>query len=128
VHNARLLTNEDALRLKQGNNDITMARNMPPANPSATASDNGQTQPASAPNAPAGAQNSNQQASTDQSQNSAQSQSSANATTPAINQNQQNNDASGSGSLPATATFLPLFGILGLASGGLGVWFRKFRK
>jgi hypothetical protein len=51
-----------------------------------------------------------------------------NATTPQINRNQQTNDAQGSRRLPATATFLPLLGLLGLASGGIGLCFRKFRK
>jgi cobalamin biosynthesis Mg chelatase CobN len=50
------------------------------------------------------------------------------STTPQINRNQQSNDAAGSRRLPATATFLPLLGLLGVVSGGMGVWFRKFRK
>jgi hypothetical protein len=53
---------------------------------------------------------------------------SSNSTTPQINQNQQSNDAQGKSKLPATSTFLPLFGLLGIVSGGLGLWFRKFRK
>jgi hypothetical protein len=51
-----------------------------------------------------------------------------NSTTPQINQNQQSNDAQGSHRLPATATFLPLLGLLGLVSGGIGFWFRKLRN
>ncbi|HEU4416418.1 MAG TPA: hypothetical protein VFT65_16635 [Candidatus Angelobacter sp.] len=50
-----------------------------------------------------------------------------NATTPQI-QNQQSNDAAGGARLPATSTFLPLLGVLGLASGGIGLWFRRFRR
>ncbi len=127
VHNARLLTNEDALRLRQTNSDVTVAGNLQPVNPNAAAPvDNGQTQPAPAPT-----QSAQNNASPDNNQQQApanNAQNSAGATTPEINQNQQNNDSSGSGSLPATATFLPLFGVLGLASGGVGLWFRKFRK
>jgi len=51
-----------------------------------------------------------------------------NSTTPQINQKQQSNDAQGSRRLPATATFLPLLGLLGLVSGGIGLWFRKFKN
>jgi cobalamin biosynthesis Mg chelatase CobN len=51
-----------------------------------------------------------------------------NSTTPQINQSQQSNDAQGARRLPATATFLPLLGLLGLVSGGIGFWFRKFRN
>lgn len=62
------------------------------------------------------------------SQNGAGQQS---ATTPEISQknsSSQQSDQQASKSLPATSTLLPLFGLLGLASGGFGLLLRKFRK
>ncbi|MGH9569625.1 MAG: LPXTG cell wall anchor domain-containing protein, partial [Candidatus Angelobacter sp.] len=70
----------------------------------------------------------------DQSQNpansNAQAQSSG-ATTPQMSQpkpGNQGSDQQSNKELPATATLLPLLGILGLASGGIGLVFRKYRK
>jgi cobalamin biosynthesis Mg chelatase CobN len=65
---------------------------------------------------------------TNQGQATGSETAAGNSTTPQINQNQQSNDAQGKSKLPATSTFLPLFGLLGVVSGGLGLWFRKFRK
>jgi hypothetical protein len=65
---------------------------------------------------------------TTQAQPAGESPTAGNSTTPQINQNQQSNDAHGRSRLPATSTFLPLLGLLGIASGGLGLWFRKFRR
>jgi len=65
---------------------------------------------------------------TSQGQPAGQSATAGNSTTPQINQNQQSNDAQGRSRLPATSTFLPLLGLLGVVSGGLGLWFRKFRR
>ena len=144
AHNARVLSNEDAQKLGQ-NGGVTMAKNMPPLGPGAL--EQGAQQPnggAQSTSSQPATQN-NQNASTTQAaQNSGSSQSgtqpasgesqptsganaSANATTPQI-QNQQSNDTQGSSRLPATATFLPLIGLLGLTSGGIGFLFRKFRK
>ncbi len=55
---------------------------------------------------------------------------SENATTPQVNQPQsgRNGGQESGRSLPATSTLLPLLGILGLASGGIGFFFRKFRR
>ncbi len=55
---------------------------------------------------------------------------SENATTPQVNQPQsgRNSGQESGKSLPATSTLLPLLGILGLASGGIGLFFRKFRR
>lgn len=55
------------------------------------------------------------------------------ATTPQVGQRSaasqsQNNDQETGKRLPASSTLLPLFGILGLASGGLGLWLRRYRK
>lgn len=77
------------------------------------------------------------QTSATQSSASAQSQAgntaqagSENATTPQVNQPQsgRNSGQESGKSLPATSTLLPLLGILGLASGGIGFFFRKFRR
>ncbi|HEY1936826.1 MAG TPA: hypothetical protein VGJ33_02715 [Candidatus Angelobacter sp.] len=139
----RVLSNEDVQKMLSQNGGVTMAKNMPPlgAGPLEQSGQqpNAGSQPASSKPMP---QN-NQNASTNQpgtsAQTGTQSQSGANqnqpalgasannATTPQI-QNQQANDAQGSGRLPATATFLPLIGLLGLASGAIGLLFRKFRK
>ncbi|HLK52465.1 MAG TPA: hypothetical protein VKU42_03365 [Candidatus Angelobacter sp.] len=143
TRNARMLSNEDVQTMLNNKSGVTMAKNMPPLGPGAleqsgqgtetqnatqsaqstqqtNASTNQQGQVASGqtgtpPPAPAG-----------QSANS--STSAENSTTPQINQNQQSNDAQGSRRLPATATFLPLLGLLGLVSGGIGLWFRKFKN
>lgn len=53
------------------------------------------------------------------------------ATTPEISQQSpgnQGSDQQAGKSLPATSTLLPLFGLLGVASGGLGLLLRKLRK
>lgn len=130
--NARMLTNDDVQQMVANKNGVTVAKNMPPLGPGSQVQ-SGQSQPAGSQSAPQNAQ------STQQQQNAANGQggtpppassgvSAENSTTPQINQNQQSNDAHGSRRLPATATILPLLGLLGLVSGGIGFWFRKFRK
>jgi hypothetical protein len=52
------------------------------------------------------------------------------ATTPQISQpsaRAENNDQGTANRLPASSTLLPLFGLLGLASGGIGIWL-KYRR
>jgi len=134
--NARMLTNDDVQQMMANKNGVTVAKNMPPLGPGALVQ-SGQAQPAGSQSATQNAQSTPQQG-----QNAANSQggtpppaspaspgvSAENSTTPQINQNQQSNDAQGSRRLPATATILPLLGLLGLVSGGIGFWFRKFRK
>lgn len=56
-----------------------------------------------------------------------QSQPADAATTPQINQPKPASENE-SGSLPATSTLLPLLGLLGMASGGIGIWYRRNRK
>ncbi len=48
-------------------------------------------------------------------------------TTPQINQPPANSTSENTSRLPATSSFLPLLGLLGLASGGVGLWFRRRR-
>ena len=141
TRNARLLSNEDVQAMLNNKNGVTMAKNMPPLGPGAL-EQSGSAQPATQsaqstqPNASTNQQGqvANGQTGTPPPAQAATGQSadtSANAensTTPQINQSQQSNDAQGSRRLPATATFLPLLGLLGLVSGGIGFWFRKFRS
>jgi len=142
--NARLLTNDDVQQMVMSKNGVTMAKNMPPLG-QGPLEQSGQAQNAGTqsamPNAQTGSSGNQQQQNAANSQGgtpppapSGKDQSAGtdvnaeNSTTPQINQNQQSNDAQGSRRLPATATILPLLGLLGLVSGGIGFWFRKFRK
>ena len=149
--NARLLTNDDVQQMVTSKNGVTMAKNMPPLG-QGSLEQSGQAQKAGSQSATQNAQSTKEPPQTSssanqQGQNAANSQggtpppapsgkdqsagtgvSAENSTTPQINQNQQSNDAQGSHRLPATATILPLLGLLGLVSGGIGFWFRKFRK
>jgi hypothetical protein len=127
--NARVLSNEDVrLIVNRDSNGRSMALDMPPPNP-ASAQSTAQPQEAqsSAPPAPQG-QEPAPSAATSQQQPADTQTSSDNATTPQINQNQQSNDAQGATRLPATATILPLLGLLGLASAGFGLLFQRFRN
>ena len=133
ARNARVLGNDDVEKMLANKGGVTMAKNMPPLG-SGALEQGGQPQTAGAQTAaPSGGSQSasaNQQTTTPPVSNPGQSTapdtSAENSTTPRVNQNQQSNDAQGSGRLPATAGFLPLLGLLGLASGGIGFWFRKF--
>jgi hypothetical protein len=149
TRNAKVLNNEDVQAMLNNKSGVTMAKNMPPLGSgaleqgtqapstgsqstaqSAQSSQNAQT------NAPANQQRRTAASSqggtrppaADKGQSADNGVSAENSTTPQINQKQQSNDAQGSRRLPATATFLPLLGLLGLVSGGIGLWFRKFRN
>jgi hypothetical protein len=136
ARNARVLGNDDVEKMLANKSGVTMAKNMPPLGPGAI-EQGGQsqaagTQTATTPSASQSA-SANQRPGTpppasSQGQNASPDTSAENSTTPRVNQNQQSNDAQGSRRLPATAGFLPLLGLLGLASGGIGFWFRKFRR
>lgn len=145
TRNARVLSNEDVQAMLDHKSGVTMAKNMPPLGSgaleqSARAQDAGvQTGavPATQPvqrNAPPNQQDQIASGQTGTpppapaGKSADTSASAENSTTPQINPNQQSNDAQGSRRLPATATFLPLLGLLGLVSGGIGFWFRKFRS
>ncbi|HEV8494731.1 MAG TPA: hypothetical protein VGR76_20800 [Candidatus Angelobacter sp.] len=133
TRNARVLGNDDVEKMLANKGGLTMAKNMPPLGPGAL-EQGGQPAGAQTAATPSGVQSAsaNQQATTppvsSQGQSTAPDTSAENSTTPRVNQNQQSNDAQGSRRLPATAGFLPLLGLLGLASGGIGFWFRKYRK
>jgi len=140
TRNARVLGNDDVEKMLANKGGVTMAKNMPPLGPGAM-EQGGQPQTAGAQSAgtpPAATSGGPQSASAKQQaatppvsspgQSTGPDTSAENSTTPRVNQNQQSNDAQGSRRLPATAGFLPLLGLLGLASGGIGFWFRKFRR
>ena|SRR5579859_6954933 len=152
--NARTLTNGDVLKLVSEKTGVTMAKNMPPVSPGAIPQSGASAQTATAQPAPAQSATQSTTQSTTQAQTSTQAaqsnpstaqpsqagaaesegqnagaeSSSGASTTPQINRNQQSNDAQGRSKLPATSTLLPLFGLLGLVSGGLGLWFLRLRK
>jgi len=145
--NARTLTNDDVRQVVDSKSGVTMAKNMPPLGPGAL-EQSGQAQNSPSQTAQTTSQSTqassstNQQAKTGtagqggtpppasatQGNTGSANNNAENATTPQINQNQQSNDSQGSRRLPATATFLPLLGLLGVVSGGIGFWFRRFRK
>jgi hypothetical protein len=149
TRNVRVLDNEDVQGILNNKNAVTMAKNMPSLGSETL--DQGQTKNAGgqASATPAATQpiQQNSQAnitaaraeqnsasgqattgSSGQNQTATSDTEAENSTTPQINSNQQSNDAQGSRRLPATATFLPFLGLLGLLSGGIGFWFRKFRN
>ena len=134
--NARVLGNDDVQQMLANKSGVTMAKNMPPLGPG-TLEQGGQAQAGTQTAATlSGSQSASAQQgqagtpppASSQGQSAAPDTSAENSTTPRVNQNQQSNDAQGSRRLPATAGYLPLLGLLGLASGGIGFWFRKFRK
>jgi cobalamin biosynthesis Mg chelatase CobN len=138
--NARTITNADVQRLIGSNTNAqttTVASNMPPSGmpvpaPAQTGSTpQSATSSASASTAaPAQQQNAPAQAASNPSGASAQSTANAgSSTTPQINQGQSgNSNRSDNSHLPATSTILPLLGLLGVASSGIGLWYRKYRK
>jgi len=139
--NARMLTNDDVGHMVGSQTGATVAKNMPPLGPAVSGlmvPAQGAAQPApqtTQSNASAAQQGQNTvaQAGTpppapaNQGQTGSEA-SPGNATTPEVNPHPQSNDAQGKGRLPATSTLLPLLGLLGAVSGGIGLWFRKFRR
>jgi hypothetical protein len=144
--NARMLTNDDVQKMVDSNTGVTVAKNMPPLGPGAAVQSGaaqGEASQSGTQMAQAGAatgqqaqpgSTGQQRAGTPPPVDSSQAQpagstaTAGNSTTPQINQNQQSNDAQGRSRLPATSTLLPLFGLLGVVSGGLGLWFRNQKR
>ncbi len=130
--NARVLSNDDVQTMLSNKGGVAVAKNMPPLELNEQPQSAAQTPAPATQSAPANPQGQTAvqtapPAATSQEQ-PATSASEAGTTTPQINQNQQSNDAQGGSRLPATSTFLPLLGLMGLASGGFGLWFCRFRK
>jgi hypothetical protein len=136
--NARMLTNDDVGKMVGTQTGVTLAKNMPPLGPSVAGLVIGQPQSAAQPAPPStqsiasanpqGQSGAVTQPGTPPPPDSVSQANTGNATTPQVNQNQQSNDAQGKGRLPATSTLLPILGLLGAVSGGIGLWFRKFRR
>ncbi|HWF05400.1 MAG TPA: hypothetical protein VHA06_17065 [Candidatus Angelobacter sp.] len=124
--NARTLDNQDVQQILSGKESVITASNISPQGADRQPLSAG-IQTGSGQSAQPSAQNNAVPQSTSPVQSSGTETSTDNATTPQINQNQQSNDAQGTTTLPATATILPLLGLLGLASAGFGLWFFKFR-
>ena len=132
--NARMLTNDDVGKMVGTQTGVTLAKNMPPLGPSVAGLDWSATERGAVRSTKYAEQRSRESAGAewrgkpDRNRLRRSQANAGNATTPQINQNQQSNDAQGKGRLPATSTLLPLLGLLGAVSGGIGLWFRKFRK
>lgn len=125
----RTYTNSDVPHENAGRLGSTvLAANTAPPLPESSAYQNAPAAPSvseqSQPAANSQAAPPSQSASSEQE---SQSQPAGNATAPTINQPKSGNEGS-SNNLPATSTILPLLGLLGLASGGLGIWYRKNRR
>jgi len=135
--NARTLSNQDVDQMLGSKPGVTMAKNMPPlgpgpmptgAAPSAAPANPPQsgTESAQAPQSGTGKQPTTPPPA--QATQAPPAGSTTATTTPQINPNQQSNDAQGKSKLPSTASFLPLLGLLGLVSGGIGLLVRRFRR
>lgn len=126
--NIRTYTNADVPHENAGRLGNTfLAANTPPPIPESSAYQNTpapsstsqQSQPAANSQPPAQPQPATGEQET-------QSQTAGSATAPQISQPQSTNqESASSSSLPATSTFLPLLGLLGLVSGGIGIWYRR---
>lgn len=140
--NIRTYTNADAQRLSD-------SMNVRGANPSPVSAQNApastpQTQAYSGPATPSGVpqlsaavrpspiiRDENAQAGTGAQPSGAATAKEQSATTPQTSQpaaGAPNNGEEAGNRLPATSTLLPLFGLLGAASGAIGLWLRKHRS
>ena len=105
----RTYTNADVPRQNAGLlTNVTMASNQPPTPPQSTATQ---------PSAPATTQ---QQPSASQQQETSTQSAATDNSQPAQNQSADENRQ-----LPASSTLLPLLGLLGIASAGVGAWYRR---
>lgn len=128
--NARTLTNGDVQRMIGNNTNAqptTVASNMPPSGMPIPAQAGSTSQNSTSNAASIQPQNAPAQPTSNQSGAATQSTQNANSsTTPQINQGQSGRNENSH--LPATSTILPLLGLLGIASSGVGLWYRKYRK
>ncbi|HEV3316842.1 MAG TPA: hypothetical protein VG488_07745 [Candidatus Angelobacter sp.] len=139
---ARSYTNTDVQKLlsRNGSGNVMEAANRAPSGVPAPAQ-NTQVATSSSQNVAQPAQNSSntpaaepgnsgvgQGAAANQTQQNAESNAESAGTTPQIRQTQRNDTRQNGQQLPATSTILPLLGLIGLASSGVGLWYRKSRK
>jgi len=138
--NIRTYTNEDALRLSDSMNvhganvNPVSAQNAVPATPQAQPTATASTQSSSGPKLSASTRPSpgfplqaTQSSSAQNTESAAQNQESP--TTPQVSQKAQSNQSGNQDkgkSLPASSTLLPLFGVLGIGFGAVGLWLRKY--
>ncbi|HEV3038879.1 MAG TPA: hypothetical protein VHA33_13970 [Candidatus Angelobacter sp.] len=124
---ARTYTNADVQNLlgRRGGGNIMEAADRAPSGvmastqspaPSSSQSASQPSPPQTTPTAPVGSS-----ASPNQDQQNA-------GTTPQIRQSQPAETQENTQQLPATATILPLLGLIGLASSGVGLWVRRGRR
>ena len=140
--NMRTYTNADALRLSDSMNvhganvNPVSAQNTVPPGPQTQSTTTPGAQTSTAPQLSASARPSPgipapaaQSSSAQNSDNSSAAQSQENPTTPQVSQktpeNQNGSEETGK-RLPASSTLLPLFGVLGLGFGAVGLWLRKY--
>jgi hypothetical protein len=140
AQHARSYTNADVQKLlsRNGPGNVMEAANRAPSGVPAPAQ-NTQAASSSPQNVGQPAQNSSNtpaegspgvgQGADNQAQQNTQSSAGNAGTTPQIRQAQPTDmQENSSQQLPATSTFLPLVGLIGLASSGVGLWYRKSRK
>jgi hypothetical protein len=139
---ARSYTNTDVQKLlsRNGSGNVMEAANRAPSGvpePTqniqvATSSSQNVAQPAqnssNTPAAEPGNSGVGQGAAANQTQQNAESSAGNAGTTPQIRQTQSADTQGNAQQLPATSTILPLLGLIGLASSGVGLWYRKSRK
>jgi hypothetical protein len=138
---ARSYTNADVQKLlsRNGSGNVMEAANRAPSGVPATAQ-NTQVATSSPQNVDQPAQNNSNtpaaepgspgvgQGAANQTQQNAESNAGNTGTTPQIRQAQRNDTQGNGQQLPATSTILPLLGLIGLATSGVGLWYRKSRK
>ncbi|HXB20569.1 MAG TPA: hypothetical protein VNV88_04260 [Candidatus Solibacter sp.] len=141
AHSARTYTNADLHQLigRNVSGNVMVAVNRTPSgvpasaqnaqqstanaaqsqNPSSATATNSGQQSAAAPNAGAGQTSSAQ---------NAENTSGANAGTMPQTRQRQSGDSQAMNRLPATSTILPLLGLIGLATSGAGLWYKRSRR
>lgn len=139
--NIRTYTNADAERLNGSMNvhganmaPVSASNTAPvtapaPGTPSTTAAPPVLSNARPSPGTPATQSGQASEASQSQSAQASEQNEGQNATTPQVSQknNGQSKGEEDNTRLPASSTLLPLFGVLGLASGAAGLWLKRHR-
>jgi hypothetical protein len=122
TQNVKTYTNADIPAQNPGSLDNpTLAANIQPPAPRSSAS----SSPVPAPMPQTAPAPQSQTSST--SQQTSESQPAQTSTTPQVTESQPTTQNESTG-LPATSTLLPLLGLLGIASSGIGLWYHRHRK